>query len=124
MCILLPATMFWWGWTSDTPHIHWISGMIALGVFTTAVFILMQCIFIYLPMSYPMYAASLFAANDFFRSAMAGAAIEFGHPLYNNLGVGKGVSVMAGLCAGCVFGLYGLWYWGAKLRARSKFAAG
>jgi MFS transporter, DHA1 family, multidrug resistance protein len=124
MAPLLPICMFWWGWTANDTSIHWIASIIAIGVFAFAAFVLMQCIFIYLPMSYPMYAASLFAANDFFRSAMAGGAIEFSRPLYNNLGVGRGISVMGGICAGCVTGVWALYYFGARLRARSKFAVG
>lgn len=124
VCVLLPATMFWWGWTSNSGNVHWIVGLIAVGFFSFSAFILMQCVFIYLPMSYPMYAASLFAANDFFRSAMACGAIEFGRPLYNNLGVGRGISVVAGLCSGCVIGMWALYFFGAKLRAKSKFAVG
>jgi MFS transporter, DHA1 family, multidrug resistance protein len=122
MSMLLPAGMFWWGWTSGNPDIHWIVGLIGVVMFTFGAFILMQCIFVYLPMTYPMYAASLFAANDFFRSAMAGGSIILAHPLYQNLGIGRGISVMAGLGVGGVIGVWCLWWFGERLRARSKFA--
>ena len=77
----------------------------------------------YLPLSYPQYAASLFATNDTWRSALAAGAIIFARPLYINLGVGRGVSVLAGLAVGGVIGMFGLYFYGARLRARSKFAA-
>jgi DHA1 family multidrug resistance protein-like MFS transporter len=48
-------------------------------------------------MSYPQYAASLFAGNDFVRSLFAFGAILFARPMFLNLGVGKGVTVLAGL---------------------------
>ena len=51
----------------------------------------------YVPMSYPQYAASLFAGNDFFRSLFAFGAILFGRPMYVNLGVGEGISLLGGL---------------------------
>lgn len=82
----------------------------------------MQCIFMYLPLTYPQYSASLFAANDLCRSALAAGAVIFAHPLYVNLGIGRGISVMGGLSAGGVLGIWAIWYFGAKLRARSKFA--
>lgn len=76
----------------------------------------------YLPLTYPQYAASLFAANDFCRSSMAAGCIIFGHPLYVNLGIGRGISILAGLLCGGVAGIWALWYFGATLRARSRFA--
>lgn len=55
---------------------------------------------------------------------MAAGSIIYAHPLYVNLGVGRGISILGGLAGGGVIGLYALWYYGAKLRARSKFAVG
>ncbi len=48
-------------------------------------------------MSYPQYAASLFAGNDFCRSLFAFGAVLFSRPMFINLGIGKGVSLLAGL---------------------------
>jgi DHA1 family multidrug resistance protein-like MFS transporter len=76
-----------------------------------------------LPFTYPQWAASLFAGNDLTRSALAAGAIHFSRPLFGNLGVGRGISILGGLCAGCVVGLYALWYYGPTLRAKSKFSA-
>jgi MFS transporter, DHA1 family, multidrug resistance protein len=55
---LLPAGLFLFGWTGNG-SIHWIVSVIGILLFTIGVFILMQCIFVYLPMVYPQYAASL-----------------------------------------------------------------
>lgn len=119
--VLLPAGMFWFAWTAE-PKIHWIVPTIGMTLFPIGAFILFQCIFMYLPLTYPQYAASLFAANDLCRSALACGAIIFAHPLYGNLGVGRGVSLLAGLlCGGCI-GVWALYFYGAKLRAMSKFA--
>jgi DHA1 family multidrug resistance protein-like MFS transporter len=76
----------------------------------------------YLPLSYPQYAASLFAANDASRSALAAGSIIYAHPLFVNLGIGRGVSILGGLAAGGCLGIWAIYYYGAKLRARSKFA--
>ena len=76
----------------------------------------------YLPLSYPRYAASLFAANDFFRSLWAAGAVLYATPLFNALGIARGVSLLGGLSCGGVLGVMALYYYGARLRAKSKFA--
>jgi DHA1 family multidrug resistance protein-like MFS transporter len=96
--------------------------IVGIGVYATGAFILFQCIFMYLPLTYPQYAASLFAANDLCRSALAAGSIIFAHPLYVNLGIGRGISILGGLMVGGVFGVWALYFYGARLRARSKFA--
>jgi MFS transporter, DHA1 family, multidrug resistance protein len=120
--LFCPVGLFIFAWTSS-PKIHWIVPTIGILIFTLGIFIVIQCIFIYLPLTYPQYAASLFAGNDFTRSTLATGAIHFSRPLFGNLGVGRGVSLLGGLTAGCCVGLYALWYYGARLRARSKFSA-
>ena len=93
----------------------------------------------YIPMSYPQYAASLFAGNDFFRAMFAFGAVLFSRSMFVDLGVDKGVTLLAGLSVmGIVsaqqdssqesllivlqIGWFVLYFYGAKLRARSKFA--
>ncbi|EPE33114.1 MFS general substrate transporter [Glarea lozoyensis ATCC 20868] len=113
--------LFVFAWTAN-PSIHWIAPTIGIVIYAASVFIVMQCIFVYVPLSYPQYAASLFAGNDFLRSAFACGSIMFGRPLFLNLGVGKGVSVLGGLSVIGIIGMFALYATGAKLRARSKFA--
>lgn len=119
---LMPIGMFIFAWTSS-PEIHWIAPTIGVSVFLTGIFVVLQCIFIYLPLSYTQYTASLFAGNDIARSVMAAATIHFSVPLYERLGVAKGVTIMACLMAVCILGVFGLWRYGGKLRAGSRFAA-
>lgn len=76
----------------------------------------------YLPLSYPRYAASLFAANDFCRSAWAAGAVLYARPLFSRLGIAAGVSLLGALSCGGVLGVSILYVYGAQLRARSKFA--
>ena len=123
-CFLVPVGLFLFGWTGfNSPKIHWIVPTIGVVLITIGIFILFQVIFIYIPFTYPQYAASLFAGNDFVRSSVATGAIHFSRPLFLNLGVGPGVSLLAGLTViGCV-GIWVLYYFGAALRARSRFAA-
>ncbi|KAF7562331.1 hypothetical protein G7046_g1838 [Stylonectria norvegica] len=115
-----PIGIFIFGWTARE-EIHWIVPTIGVVLYSASLFILANVIFIYLPTSYPKYAASLFAANAFLRSVLACGAVHFSQPLFDNLGVGAGCSVLAGLTALGIMGVFGLWYFGARLRNKSKF---
>ncbi|KAJ9294919.1 hypothetical protein DTO271G3_6481 [Paecilomyces variotii] len=88
--------LFLFGWTARA-SVHWIVSIIGIVIYGASAFIVLQCIFVYIPLSYPQYAASLFAGNDFARSAFAFGAILFSRPMYINLGVAKGISLLAGL---------------------------
>ncbi|CAI6098337.1 unnamed protein product [Clonostachys chloroleuca] len=113
--------LFLFAWTARA-SIHWIVPTIGITIYGGTVFVVMQCIFIYIPLSYPMYAASLFAANDFFRSALACGSVLFAHPLFGNLGVARGTSLLGGLSVIGIIGIWLLYFYGAKLRSLSKFA--
>lgn len=123
-CFFVPVGLFVFGWTGfNSPQIHWIVPTLGIVLFTIGIFILFQVVFIYIALTYPQYAASLFAGNDFARSSIAAGAIHFSRPMFLNLGVGPGVSLLAGLTFGGCIGIFVLWHYGAALRARSKFAA-
>ncbi|EXJ66397.1 uncharacterized protein A1O5_10549 [Cladophialophora psammophila CBS 110553] len=117
----LPAGLFMFGWTSRH-GVHWIVSLIGVVIVVGSNFVIFQCIFVYLPLSYPRYTASLLASNDLFRALFAAGCVIFSRPMFKNLGIGPGNSLLAGLsCVGLV-GMFLLWRFGAKLRARSKFA--
>ena len=118
---LMPVGLFIFAWTSR-PDMHWIYGCLGVAITMCGLITMYQCVFLYLPLAYPRYAASLFAGNDFARSALAGAAVIFSRPLFGNLGIGPGVSLLAGLTLTLVPGIYVLYFWGPKLRAKSRFA--
>lgn len=96
--------------------------MIGVTIVITSNFFIFQCVFVYLPLSYPRYTASLFASNDLFRALFAAGCVEFSRPMFINLGIGGGVSLLAGLACVGVGGMFYLWMFGARLRARSTFA--
>lgn len=95
--------------------------MIGVAISMCGIFIITQCMFIYLPFTYPRYAGSLFAANGMARSLFAGAAVLFSPPMFAALGISGGVSLLAGCSVLCIFGIYGIYIFGATLRKRSKF---
>ncbi|KAI1082709.1 major facilitator superfamily transporter [Whalleya microplaca] len=113
--------LFLFAWTAR-PDVHWVVPTLGITVYGAAVFVVMQCIFVYVPLGYPRYAASLFAGNDFFRSALAFASILFARPLFANLGVARGTSLLGGLSTIGIVGIWVLYFYGAKLRSLSKFA--
>ncbi|KAJ2990592.1 hypothetical protein NUW58_g2874 [Xylaria curta] len=102
--------------------IHWVVPTIGVLIYSSCQFVLGGVIFFWLATSYPRFAASLFAGNTFFRSALAAGAIHFSQPLFENLGIARGCGLLSGLLAACFIGITVLWYYGASLRARSKFA--
>ncbi|KAK1238810.1 hypothetical protein MKX08_005871 [Trichoderma sp. CBMAI-0020] len=121
---LVPIGLFMFGWTGNSsPEIPWIVPTIGITIVVIGIFIIFQVVFIYIALAYPKYSASLFAANDFARSSIACGAIHFSRPLFINLGVGKGVSLLAGLSCAGVIGIFVLYFYGGALRRRSRFAA-
>ncbi|KPI36050.1 Caffeine resistance protein 5 [Cyphellophora attinorum] len=121
--IIMPIGLFIYAWTSR-PSVHWIVSIIGVGLNSAGLYIVMQVLFLYIPFTYPQYTASLFAANDLARSTFAAGAVVFARPMFINLTVQGGVSLLAGLDIVCVGGIFMLYFFGASLRARSKFAAG
>ncbi|KAI0409576.1 major facilitator superfamily transporter [Xylaria palmicola] len=113
--------LFAFAWTAR-PEVHWIAPTAGITLYSAAVFVVFQCIFVYVALSYPKYAASLFAGNDFFRSALAFAAVLFAPPLFGDLGVARGNSLLGGLSIVGIVGIWTLYIFGARLRSLSKFA--
>lgn len=119
--LFMPTGLFLFAWTSD-PRFHWIVPTIGVFLASGAVCIIIQSVFVYIALAYPAYVSSLLAANTFCRAVLALAAVLWSGPLYHDLGVGRGTSILGGLCGGCIIGVFVLWHWGHALRARSRFA--
>ncbi|KAF7188717.1 Caffeine resistance protein 5, partial [Pseudocercospora fuligena] len=120
--IVIPIGLFLFAWTARI-SIHWSVSLIGAGISLCGLFIIVQCMLCYLPFTYPYYSGSLFAANGFARSTFAAGAILFANPLFKRLGIGGGVSLLAGLAVLCIGGMFGIYHFGATLRKRSRFAA-
>ena len=118
----IPIGLFIFAWTGPESSIHWIVPTIGIVIMTGSCVILFQCLFLYIALSYPRYGASLFAFNDFARASLAVAAVLWSGPLFAHLGIARGVTLLAGLTIGCIGGIFALFFFGDKLRARSKFA--
>ncbi|EEU34906.1 uncharacterized protein NECHADRAFT_14339, partial [Fusarium vanettenii 77-13-4] len=117
---LVPGGLFLFAWTSR-PSIHWMVPTLGIAMTSAGIVIIIQCIFVYLSLSYPLYAASAFGGNSFLRSLIAFAALLWSKPLYHELGVGGGSSLLGGLCIFGVAGIFILYRYGAALRMKSSF---
>ncbi|KAL6715036.1 hypothetical protein ACLMJK_007297 [Lecanora helva] len=114
--------LFWFAWTGYRADIHWIAPTLS-GLFTGfgLLSIFLQSLN-YLVDAYLMFAASAIAANTFLRS-IAGAVFPlFSMYMFNAIHVN-----WAGTLLGCVAALLApipviFWKYGAKIRAKSKFA--
>ncbi|KAI8722696.1 MFS domain-containing protein [Fusarium sp. LHS14.1] len=120
--LLVPVGIFVIGWTSR-PSIHWIVPTIGALLSSAGFVVILQSIFVYITLAYPTYAAALFGGNGFIKGLVACGGILWSHPLYQGLGLSKGMSVLGALCAACIVGTLILYTWGHKLRERSRFAA-
>lgn len=109
-------------WTTRH-NVHWMPSIVGVGINNAGQFFILQPVFMYLTMTYPQFAASLMAANDFARSVLAAGAVLVSRPIFTHLGVPGGVSLLGGLNVICIGGVYIMYYLGPKLRARSRFAA-
>jgi DHA1 family multidrug resistance protein-like MFS transporter len=117
-----PTGLFIFAFTSRE-SIHWIVPTIGVSLSIGGTFVVFQSIFMYLPFTYPQYSASLFAPNDFARSTLAAAAILFSRYMFLRLGIDGGVGLLGGLTVLYITSIYILFWYGDKLRARSRFAS-
>lgn len=117
----IPISLFIFGWTGNSPSTHWIGPTIGGALYFPGVFCAFQCILLYLQASYPTVAASILAGNDLFRSCMAAGFPLFGSFFYKKLGVGPACSFLAGLNILFMIPLYLLYFYGDRLRKRSKY---
>ncbi|KAL8417956.1 hypothetical protein RB594_001537 [Gaeumannomyces avenae] len=120
--VLTPVGLFMFGWTTF-PWVHWIVPLIGSAVFGIGYMLAFKGIFTYLVDAYPTYSASAIAANVFVRCAFAAAFPLFGVQMYNALGYQWATSVLAFLTVAMMPFPFIFFYYGKKIRARSRYAA-
>ncbi|CAD0095794.1 unnamed protein product [Aureobasidium vineae] len=117
----IPIAMFWMGWTSY-PDISIWSPLGASVLFGFGIL----CIFIssyqYIIDAYEIYAASALASITLIRYVAAGGMTVVGVPFYQNLGVHYTCTILACISAAMVPIPYLFYFYGHKIRARSKYA--
>jgi len=123
VAILLPLGLFLYGWTAEFT-LHWIVPSIGAAIFAAGIMVGMNTIITYILDAYPTYAASAIAAASVLRSLAGFIFPLFAPNMYAALGYGWGTSLL-GFVAIAIGGPAPilLWYYGAKLRARSTYAS-
>ncbi|RDW72927.1 hypothetical protein BP6252_06834 [Coleophoma cylindrospora] len=119
--IILPIGLFWFAWTSD-PSIPWPAQVIS-GVFIGAgIILIFMSSIVYLIDVYLLNANSALAINTFIRSGIAASFPMFATYMYEGLGVAWATSVLGFVCVALIPFPFIFWFYGARIRTRSKFA--
>ncbi|KAL4802143.1 MFS general substrate transporter [Aspergillus unguis] len=119
---LFAAGLFWFGWTGFTDSIHWIAPTLS-GLFTGfGLLIIFIQLFNYLIDTYLMFAASAIAANTFCRAMVAAGFPLFSRQMFNNMGI-QWASTLLGCVAAVLVPIpIGFYFFGSRLRMKSKFS--
>jgi MFS family permease len=119
--ILLPVTLFWYGWNSYY-KLAWESTIVSLVPFGFGIVGLFLPISTYIVDSHPIYAASATSANVILRSVVGALLPLAGPPLYSTLGLGWGNSLLGFVCVVMVPVPFVFYKVGCKLRASQRFS--
>lgn len=120
--VLFSGGQFLVGWTGGRAEIHWIVPCVGLVMLGTGFFTIFQAALNYLVDTFQAYAASAVATNTFLRSCFAGAFPLVVGPMYHNIGVGPGSSVTGGFAALLIPVPFVFYFFGKRIRARSKWS--
>ncbi|CAI7616804.1 unnamed protein product [Penicillium bialowiezense] len=119
---LFAAGLFWFGWTGFNGTIHWIVPTLS-GLFTGfGLLIIFIQLFNYLIDTYLMFAASAIAANTFCRSMVAASFPLFSRQMFQHMGI-QWASTLLGCVAAVLVPIpVAFYFFGRRLRMKSKFA--
>lgn len=121
---MITIGLFWYGWSVEA-RVHWIVPNLGIVVFSAGTIVCMTGMQTYTMDTYLRFAASAMAACAILRSLFGFAFPLFSPYLYDTLGYGWGTSVLAFISLGLGFPApLMFWVFGARLRARSTYAAG
>ncbi|KAL5519558.1 hypothetical protein ACEPAH_1241 [Sanghuangporus vaninii] len=120
-CVLMPASLFWFAWTSGG-EVHWIVPTLAGIPFGFAAITIFFVFLTYTAETYTVYSNSASVCNTFCRSTTASIFPLVASSLTKSLGIKWGVSLFAFLSLGLIpIPLIFLRY-GASIRTRSFYA--
>lgn len=120
--VLVPIGLFWLAFTTY-PSVHWIVPIIGSAPFGMGMYYVYSSVFTYLVVAYRPIAASAMAANSALRSAFAAVFPLFAPAMYKTLGTVGATALLAGLTTLMLPLPFVFRRIGARLRAKSKFAA-
>jgi MFS family permease len=119
--VAIPVSLFWLGWTNFASISIW-SAILAVCLFGFGVTGLFLCVYMYIIDSYEMYAASALTFVSLTRYLVAGGMTVAGIPFYENMGTHYTLTILACISTALVPVPYLLYYYGHKVRSRSRFA--
>lgn len=119
--LIVPIGLFIFAWTSY-PHVHWIGPIIGGGIIVFGLVIAYNGIFAFTIDAYRLFAASAMACNGVVRSTMGSVFPLFGLQMYQSMGIQWATSLLAFLCIAFIPMPIAFWKYGARIRAKSKFA--
>ena len=91
--LVLPIGLFLYGWTAQEA-IFWIAPIIGTAILSFGVVLIFISTKTYLVDAFPLHAASALTAGSILQSVFAAVIPLAGPPLFNNLGLGWGTSVL------------------------------
>ncbi len=117
----IPIGLLWIGWSAQS-HLHWIMPNIGALIFGIGASMGTVCTSAYIVDSFGEYTASAMAATRTLSFTAGFAFPLFALQLFQKLGWGGGMSLLAGLslCLGITTPIV-IWNWGAILRARGLY---
>ncbi|KAH7071019.1 citrinin biosynthesis transporter CtnC [Paraphoma chrysanthemicola] len=119
--IALPVGLFWFAWTSN-PHITWVPQVLSTALIGLGCMVPFWQGMSYLIDCYGFYSNSAIAVNTFIRSLFGAFFPLFTHAMYHNLGVPWATSLLAFLCVVFLPVPILFYIYGARIRAKSKWA--
>ncbi|RAK99992.1 MFS transporter [Aspergillus ibericus CBS 121593] len=120
---VMPAALFWFAWTS-TRHVHWMSSIVAIGLFGCSNIMIFVSTALYLTRVYGATSgASALAANGLLRYGIGGSFPLFTLAMYHNLGYSWASSLL-GFLAVIFAPLPWLFFrWGSRVRQHSAYTS-
>lgn len=119
--VLLPAGLFWFGWTSH-PSTSWGAQVVAGVPIGMGILVIFMQGLNYIIDVYLMFANSAIAANTLVRSSLGGAFPLFATQMYNKLGVDWASSLLGFITVAMIPIPVLFFFYGKKLRAMSRFS--
>ncbi|SCV99604.1 LAFE_0A06854g1_1 [Lachancea fermentati] len=120
-CWFVPVGLFAYAWSSF-PHVSWAGPCFSGFACGFGFNMLYNPANNYIVDSYQHYAASGLAAKTFVRSMWGGAVPLFTIQMYRRLNYEWATTLMAFISLACCVIPYMFYFWGAKIRERSKYA--
>ena len=118
--IIIPLGLFWYGWAAEA-RVFWLVPDVGAGMFGFGIILGTQAMQAYVMDAYPDFTASAVAASQMLRGLAAFGFPIFASDLYDRLGYGWGISLLAFVFIALgIPGPFLLWKFGARLRAKGK----